>query len=72
MTGEEKEKNNTATIEINKKSLNEYILHNISDIPEKKSPSPTSPLAQESTLNRNLFPSCYNTVDSNQVAGVKL
>lgn len=67
MTGEEKEKNNTTAIKINKKILNEYILQNIAHMPS----SPTSPLVQENSLNRNLFSSCYNTEDSDQVTGAK-
>lgn len=36
MTGEEKEKNNTTAIKINKKILNEYILQNIAHMPKKQ------------------------------------
>lgn len=56
MTREEKEKNNTTAIKINKKILNEYIIQNIADMPEKKSPFLTSPPVQEDTVNRNIFP----------------
>lgn len=72
MGREEKEKNNTTAIRINQNILNEYVLQNIADMPKKKNPSPTSPLVQENTPNRNLVPSCYNTVDSDQVTCTKL
>lgn len=73
MGTEEKEKNNTTAIRINQNILNEYVLQNIADMPKKKkNPSPTSPLVQENTPNRNLVPSFYNTVDSDQVTCTKL
>lgn len=40
MTGEEKRKTNTTAIKINKKILNEYILHYIAGVSKKKKSFP--------------------------------